>query len=81
MNSSLRVNPLDYYRREKFDYLVASSYVYGRYHLDLQAHSDAVEYYQQLDRECPLVVVLLTHSRWRRAAVYYGRRDPLQSGR
>lgn len=56
VNSSLRVHPLDYYRREKFDYLVASSYVYGRYHLDAQAHSEAVEYYQRLERECPLVV-------------------------
>ena len=56
VNPSLRVNPLEYYRREKFDYLVASSFVYGRYHLDAQAHADAVHYYRQLEQEYPLVV-------------------------
>ena len=56
VSSSLRSKPLEYYRQEHFNYLVASSYVYGRYHLDVQAHAEAIDYYQQLERQLPLVI-------------------------
>ena len=52
---SLRAHPLDYYRQEGFDYLVASSFVYGRYNLDPAAHAAEIQWYQELDRELPLV--------------------------
>ncbi len=58
VNSSLRARPLEDYRRDGIDYLVASSYVYGRYALDSQAHDEAIDYYRQLERELPLVAVL-----------------------
>lgn len=52
---SLRMNDLDYYRREKFDYIIASSYVYGRYTLDADAHGQAIDFYRQIDRDLPVV--------------------------
>jgi len=53
--SSLRSRPLDFYVREGFDYLISSSYVYGRYPLDPSAHKAAIEYYRELERRFPLV--------------------------
>ncbi|MHB1160127.1 MAG: glycosyltransferase family 39 protein [Chloroflexota bacterium] len=52
--SSLMADPLEHYSRG-FDYLIASSYVYGRYTLDPAAHRDAIEYYRLLDRSFPVV--------------------------
>lgn len=53
--SSLRSDSLEHYSREGFDYLIASSYVYGRYNLDPVAHRGPIEYYQQLDQRFPVV--------------------------
>jgi hypothetical protein len=53
--SSLRTHPLEFYVQEKFDYLIASSYVYGRYPLDPTAHQSAIDYYQRLGKTFTLV--------------------------
>lgn len=52
---SIRVHPLEHYRRENIGYLVVSSYAYGRYFLDPVAHADSIESYRRLERELPLV--------------------------
>lgn len=53
--SSLRAYTLDHLTRGDFDYLVASSYVYGRYQLDPTAHRESIEFYRQIDQSFPLV--------------------------
>ncbi len=51
---SLRANPLEYYVQEGFDYLISSSYVYGRYQANPGGHAEAVEYYRRLADRFPL---------------------------
>ncbi len=52
---SLRVEPVDFYVQEKFDYLLVSSYVYARYLLSPESKATAIEAYQEIDRRFPLV--------------------------
>ena len=54
MPSSLKGGTLNSYRQEGYDYLVASSFVYGRYQADPAVHDASIEFYRQLDRELPL---------------------------
>jgi 4-amino-4-deoxy-L-arabinose transferase-like glycosyltransferase len=55
VNSSLRQQPLEHYVRENVNYLIVSSFVYGRYDLAPDRHHQAIEWYQRLDDELPLV--------------------------
>jgi 4-amino-4-deoxy-L-arabinose transferase-like glycosyltransferase len=62
VNSSLRQQPLERYVRENFNYLIVSSYVYDRYHLAPDRHRQAIEWYQRLDEELPLVAAFYPRS-------------------
>lgn len=62
---SLRTHPLDYYRREKFDYLIASSFAYGRYQLDPEARGDSLESYRRMEAELPLAAAFFPSSEGR----------------
>ncbi|HEX9014392.1 MAG TPA: hypothetical protein VF960_00155, partial [Chloroflexota bacterium] len=45
---SLRSNPIDYYQQGDFDYLVSSSFVYGRYPANPDVHAGSIDFYKQL---------------------------------
>ncbi len=51
------MHDLDYYRSNGFDYLAVSSFLYDRAFAGPDEYADRVEFYQQLDRELPLVAV------------------------
>ncbi len=51
------MHDLDYYRSNGFDYLAVSSFLYDRAFEQPDKYADRVEFYQQLDRELPLVAV------------------------
>ncbi len=49
------MHDLDYYRRNGFDYLAVSSFLYDRAFAQPDKYADRVQFYQQLDRELPVV--------------------------
>ena len=51
------MHPLDYYRSHGFDYLAISSFMYDRAFEQPDKYADRVAFYQQLNREYPLVAV------------------------
>jgi len=51
------MHDLDYYKSNGFDYLAVSSFMYDRAFEQPEKYADRVEFYQRLDRECPLVAV------------------------
>jgi len=49
------MHDLQYYRSQGFNYLAISSFMYDRAYAQPDKYADRIEFYQQLDRELPLV--------------------------